>query len=156
MRRDCLDLLNGEKEEQGQKRILFVCTGNSSRSQMAEALLRHMAGGRYEAHSAGTEPQHEVNPFVIEVLQERGIDTGQLHPKNVRLFMNQRFDTIVTLCDTARETCPALPDAARVVHWSIEDPAAHQESYFDILSKFREVRDELEGRIQRELVQDIG
>jgi len=123
---------------------------------MAEALLRHMAGGRYEAHSAGTEPQHEANPSAIEVLQEHGIDTGQLHPKNIRHFMNQRFDTIVTLCDTARKMCPAFPDAARVVHWSIEDPAAFQGSYFDILSKFREVRDELEERIQRELVQDIG
>jgi arsenate reductase len=134
------------------KRVLFLCTGNSARSQIAEALLRHLGGEDYEAFSAGTKPRLEVNPFAIEVLKERGIPTEELYPKLVQEFVNLEIDLVVTLCDNAKQTCPHFPGAKRMEHWSLEDPAAFQGSYDEILFIFRETRDEIERRIRSDIL----
>ena len=107
-------------------RVLFLCTGNSARSQIAEALLRYLGGEAYEALSAGTKPQSEVNPFAIEVLKEKGIPTEGLYPKLVNKFVNYEIDMVITLCDNAKQTCPHFAGAKQMEHWSIEDPAAFE------------------------------
>ncbi len=134
------------------QRVLFLCTGNSARSQMAEALLRHLGGADYEVHSAGTKPKSEVNKFVIEVLEEIGISTNRLHPKLVDDFVNQKFDLVVTVCDNARQSCPYFPGANQMEHWSLEDPTAFQGTYDEILFKFRETRDEIRKRIKERIL----
>lgn len=129
------------------RRVLFLCTGNSARSQIAEALLKHLGGLDYEVHSAGTRPQSEVNPFAIEVLREKEIPTEGLYPKLVDDFVNNEFDLVVTVCDSARQACPLFPGAKQMEHWSLEDPAAFEGTYNEILFKFRATRDEIEKRI---------
>lgn len=134
------------------QRVLFLCTGNSARSQMAEALLKHIGGDDFEVHSAGTEPQSEVNSFVFEALKESGIPTDGLYPKLVNEFVNQSFDLVVTVCDGAKEVCPHFPGAKKMDHWSLEDPAAFQGTYEEILFTFRETRDEIERRIRADIL----
>ncbi len=134
------------------KRVLFLCTGNSARSQMAEALLRHLGKEDYEALSAGTQPQSEVNPIAIEVLKERGIPTNGLYPKPVDKFVNYDIDMVITVCDNAKQTCPHFPEAKQIEHWSIEDPAAFEGSYEEILIFFRETRDKIERRIRTNIL----
>ncbi|TFF95798.1 arsenate reductase ArsC [Candidatus Thorarchaeota archaeon] len=134
------------------KKVLFLCTGNSARSQMAEVLLRELGGSSYEVFSAGTHIQPEINPFAIEVLKERGFDTDGLRPKKVTIFKNQSFDYVITVCDSARQECPFFPGAKEMIHWSLEDPAAFEGRYDEILTVFRETRDEIERRIRRELL----
>jgi arsenate reductase len=134
------------------QRVLFLCTGNSARSQMAEALLRHLGGSDFEVYSAGTEPQSEVNPFAIEALKERGITTKDLHPKLVNEFVNYEIDLVVTVCDGAKQSCPHFPGAKQMDHWSLEDPAAFQGTYDEILFTFREARDEIERRIKERIL----
>jgi protein-tyrosine-phosphatase len=104
------------------KRVLFLCTGNSARSQMAEALLRHVGGSRFPAFSAGTEPRSTVHPRALETLRRNHIPVDDLVPKNVSKFAGQSFDYVITLCDNAREHCPAVP-GAESIHWSFPDPA---------------------------------
>jgi protein-tyrosine-phosphatase len=104
-------------------RVLFVCTHNSARSQMAEALLRHLGGEQVEVFSAGTEPA-TVHPMAVTVLKEQTIDASQLYSKHVDLFATQEFDYVITVCDSARETCPIFLGAPEQIHWSFEDPAA--------------------------------
>jgi arsenate reductase len=135
------------------KRVLFLCTGNSARSQMAEALLRHLGGDEYEVYSAGTKPKSEVNPFAIEVLKERGIPIERLYTKSVGEFVHLEIDLVVTVCDNAKQTCPHFPRAKRMEHWSIEDPAAFQGTYEEILFVFRETCDEIERRIHSDILQ---
>jgi arsenate reductase len=130
------------------KRVLFICTGNSSRSQMAEALLRELGKDNYEVHSAGTHPGPHVNPFAIEVLKEKGIETDGLHPKELDQFVGQKIDLVVTVCDRARQECPTFPGAQNIDHWSLEDPSAFQGTYEETLFTFRETRDEIERRIR--------
>lgn len=134
------------------KRILFLCTGNSARSQMAEALLKAIGGDEYEVMSAGTDIQSEVNPFAIEVLEEKGIETDGLHTKRVKQFLDESIDLVVTVCDKARQTCPVFPGAKAMEHWSLEDPAAFEGTYEEIRAKFRETRDEIEDRIRKYLI----
>jgi len=134
------------------KRVLFLCTGNSARSQMAEALLKHLGGDDYEVYSAGTKPQSKVNPFAIEVLKVRGIPTEELYTKSVGEFVQLEIDLVVTVCDNARQTCPHFLGAKRMEHWSLEDPAAFQGTYDEILLVFRETRDEIERRIRSNIL----
>lgn len=123
------------------KRLLFLCTGNSARSQMAEGLLRTMAGDRYEVFSAGTRPVG-LNPNAVKAMSEIGIDISGHRSKSVDEFTGQEFDSIITVCDHARESCPIFPGSAQRIHHSFKDPAAApQESQ---LAEFREVRDEME------------
>ncbi len=115
---------------------------------MAEALLRHLGGDDYEVFSAGTRPQKEINPFAIEVLKEKGIPTEGLHPKLVGEMVNLEIDLVITVCDNAKQTCPHFPRAKRLEHWSLEDPAAFEGTYDEVLLIFRETRDEIEKRIR--------
>ncbi len=104
-------------------RVLFLCTGNAARSQMAEALLRHLSKGAADVFSAGSTPAAEIHPFAREVLERRfGIDTSALYPKAIERFLHQRWDFIITVCDRAAETCPVFPDDPEHIHWSFEDP----------------------------------
>jgi arsenate reductase len=135
------------------KRVLFLCTGNSARSQMSEALLRMLGGSDYEVYSAGTTPSDEVNPFALKVLRQRGIDTGRLHPKKLDQFLDEEFDLVVTVCDRAKQECPVFPGARGLDHWSLEDPAAFEGTYEEVLTKFRDTRDEIENRIRDYLIQ---
>lgn len=115
---------------------------------MAEALLKHLGGEEFEVSSAGTEPQPTVNPFALEALKEKGIPTEGLYPKLVSEFVNQEFDLVVTVCDSAKQSCPHFPGAKRLEHWSLEDPAAFQGTYDEILFIFKETRDEIERRVK--------
>lgn len=135
------------------KRVLFLCTGNSARSQISEAMLRLLGGVEFEAYSAGTQPAKRVNPFAIEVLEERGASVEGLHPKMLRIFEGQEFDLAVTVCDNAKQECPVLPEAKSVDHWSLEDPAAFEGTYAEIMTVFRETRDEIERRIKEYVLQ---
>src|SRR5580658_6994822 len=124
------------------KRVLILCTGNSARSQMAEGLLRHDAGDRFEVESAGTKPG-SVRPEAIAVMNELGIDISGHRSKNVDEFAGQRFDFVITVCDNARETCPVFFGAAEKLHRGFEDPAGFVGSNEKRLALFRRVRDEL-------------
>lgn len=102
-------------------RVIFVCTGNSARSQMAEALLRHDGEGRFDVVSAGVEPRG-VHPLTIAALAKVGIDIGTATSKSVAQFLGQRFDYVITVCDRARATCPVFPGGSKTLHWGIDDP----------------------------------
>ncbi len=129
------------------KKILILCTGNSCRSQMAEGYLRHLAGDRFEAASAGLEPS-VVNPKAIQVMQEDSVDISSHASKDVEQFIGQKFDLIITVCDNARERCPFFPGQAERIHWSFQDPAAAKGSEAEILAVFRKVRDQIKNRIK--------
>ena len=105
-------------------RVLILCTGNCVRSQMAEGLLRHLGGRAYEAHSAGSMPNGYVSPLAIEAMREIGLDISAHRSKSVSEFEGQRFDTVITVCDSAAEHCPVFPGAPQRIHWSIWDPGA--------------------------------
>lgn len=126
-------------------RVLFVCTGNSARSQMAEGWLRHLSGGRVQAASAGTEPG-ELHPLAVRVMAERGVDISGQRSKSLSEVWEQPFDWVVTVCHRARESCPAYP-SARTLHWDLPDPAALQ-STEEALEAFRRLRDDLAERVQ--------
>ena len=128
------------------KRVLFVCTGNSARSQMAEGLLRHISKGQVDAFSAGTEPQ-PVNPLAVRAMAEAGVDISSQRSKSVATFASESFDFIITVCDRARQRCPQWPGQVDYIHWSIDDPAAVEGSEEDRLKAFGRTRDELRQRI---------
>ena len=128
-------------------RVLFVCTGNSARSIMAEALLRRHGGDRFEVSSAGTDPRG-VNPLTLRVLDEAGIDASGARSKSVDEFVDQRFDYVVTVCDQARQSCPVFPGVHESLHWGYEDPAEATGSEEERLAVFRRVFTALGERIQ--------
>lgn len=129
-------------------RVLFLCTGNSARSQMAEGFLRDIAGDRFEVFSAGTHPTR-VNPLAIEVMSEVGVDISNHQSKNVGDFLKERITCVVTVCDQANERCPIFPFAFRKEHWSFEDPAAAQGTAEERKAVFRRVRDGIKERVQK-------
>ena len=129
------------------KRVLILCTGNSARSQMAEGLLREMAGERFDVESAGVAPS-AVRGEAIQAMQEIGIDISGHNSKSVDLFVDQQFDYIITVCDNARESCPVFPGTAERIHWSFDDPAAAQGDDQSRLAAFRRVRDEIRSRLK--------
>ena len=124
------------------KRVLILCTGNSARSQMAEGLLEHDAGDRFEVESAGTKPGH-VRPEAIAVMKELGIDISDHRSKHVDEFRDQSFDYVLTVCDNAKESCPVFPGHSNRIHKAFEDPAALQGTEDERLALFRRVRDEV-------------
>ena len=126
------------------RRVLFICTGNSARSQMAEGLLRHLAGDRYDVFSAGVQPKG-LHPRSVEVMGELGVDLTAHTSKSLDLFGPQQFDHVVTVCDQTREHCPLFPGSS-MLHWEIDDPAAAPEG--SQLDEFRRVRDEIQERIR--------
>ncbi len=134
----------------GRLRVLFLCTHNSARSQMAEGLLRHLAGDRFEAHSAGTEATF-VRPLAVRAIAELGIDISGQESKALERYFEEPFDYVVTVCDAANEACPVFPKAKRRLHWSVEDPSRATGSEEERLEVFRSVRDELLERIEKEL-----
>jgi len=123
-------------------RILFLCTHNAARSQMAEALLRQLAGERVQSFSAGTHPSH-VHPLAVRAMAEIGIDISQAESKPLERFIGQPFDWVVTVCDQAAEACPVFPGNTRRLHWSLPDPAAADGDEEERLRHFRAVRDRL-------------
>ena len=128
-------------------RILILCTGNSARSQMAEGLLLHDAGDRFEVKSAGTKPGH-VRREAIAVMKEIGIDLSGHRSKHVDEFAGQSFDYVLTVCDNAKETCPIFPGHGNRIHKSFEDPAALEGPEQDRLALFRRVRDEIRAYLK--------
>ena len=132
-------------------RVLFLCTHNSARSQMAEGLLRELAGDRFEALSAGTEATH-VRPLAIRAMEEISIDISHQESKTLERYLGEPFDHVITVCDDANEACPYFPGAQSRLHWSLEDPSWAEGSEEERLAVFRGVRDELEERIERELM----
>jgi arsenate reductase len=132
-------------------RVLFLCTHNSARSQMAEGLLRDLAGNRFEVHSAGTEATH-VRPLAIRAMDEIGVDISGQESKTLDRYLSESFDYVITVCDDANEACPFFPGARNRLHWSFEDPARAEGSEEERLAVFRRVRDNLKGRIEQELV----
>src|SRR5713101_2243020 len=128
------------------KQVLFLCTGNSARSQMAEGLLRHLAGDRFEVFSAGVAPSF-VRPQAIEVMNEIGIDISQHRSKSVDEFLDEQLDYVITVCDHANERCPFFPGAVKRIHWSIDDPVAPGGEEAQ-LTAFCRARDELQERIR--------
>jgi arsenate reductase (thioredoxin) len=129
------------------KRVLILCTGNSARSQMAEGLLRHMGQGRFEVRSAGTHPT-SVRPEAKAVMQELGIDLSGHWSKSVDLFRDQEFDYVISVCDNARDNCPVFPGRTQRIHWSFEDPAAHEGTQQEREAEFRRIRDQIAERFR--------
>ena len=131
-------------------RVLFLCTHNSARSQMAEGLLRYLAGDRFEAYSAGTEATH-VRPLAIRAMEEIGIDISSQESKTLDRYLGEPFEYVITVCDDANEACPFFPGSSTRLHWSLRDPSQARGSEQERLAVFRSVRDELRNRIEREL-----
>jgi arsenate reductase len=131
--------------------VLFLCTHNSARSQMAEGLLRHLGGDRFEAFSAGTEATH-VRPLAIRAMQELGIDISGQESKTLERYLDQRFDAVITVCDQANEACPVFFGAKERLHWSFPDPSTATGSNDAQLAVYRQVRDSIRQRITRELL----
>jgi arsenate reductase len=134
------------------KRVLFLCTGNSARSQMAEGLLRQMAGDRYDAFSAGTAPKG-LHPCTVDAMREVGIDVSQQQSKDVQEFEGQKFDYVITVCDRAKQNCPVFP-GAQPIHWGFDDPA--EAATQDQPKLFAKVRDEILQRIRLFLALDFS
>ena len=128
-------------------RVLFVCTGNSARSQIAEALLERIGGPDFEVESAGTQPRG-VHPLTIRVLAEIGIDWLAARSKSVTDFGDDTFDYVITVCDRARQSCPVFPGAYRTIHWGLVDPAEIEGTDEEKLAAFRRTRLELAQRIR--------
>lgn len=142
-------------------RVLFLCTGNSARSQMAEALLRSFGGADFEPCSAGTEPQG-LHPLAIHVMLESGIDITQQRSKHLSEFLDHPFDYVITVCDRARDNCPTFPGDTQRIHWSFDDPAAATGSPEECLRVFQRVRNEISDRlriwitVQRKLLREAA
>jgi arsenate reductase len=128
-------------------RVLFICTHNSARSQMAEGLLRHFAGDRFEVHSAGTVAT-EVRPMAIQVMSELGIDISGQTSKTLERYLGDTWDFVITVCDDANESCPVFPGAAQRSHWSFVDPSKAEGPDEQRLAVFRSVRDEIARRVR--------
>ena len=128
------------------RRVLFVCTGNSARSQIAEGLLRHLSKGEVEAFSAGTEPQ-PVHPLAVRAMSEAGLDISSQRSKSVATFGGQSFDFVITVCDRAKSNCPRWPGQVDYIHWSIDDPARAEGTEDERFRAFRKAREELRQRI---------
>lgn len=129
------------------QRVLILCTGNSARSQMAEGLLRTLAGEKVDVYSAGSKPSF-VNPLSIQVMGERGIDIHAQRSKHLNEYLSQPFDYVITVCDNAAETCPIFPGRAERIHWSFPDPAAMTGGDDNKLTAFRQTRDAIETRLK--------
>jgi arsenate reductase (thioredoxin) len=132
-------------------RVLFLCTHNSARSQMAEGLLRHLRGNHFEVMSAGTEATH-VRPLAIQAMAEIGVDISAQESETLGRYLREPFDYVITVCDEANEACPFFPGASERLHWSFPDPSKAQGTEEERLEVFRRVRDDIEGRIRRELI----
>jgi len=138
-------------------KVLFMCTGNSARSQIAEALLKKYAGDKFDVYSAGLEPK-DINPYTKQALQEIGISLEGHYAKHVREYMGKlNFRYLITVCSDAEEKCPAtFPGISHRLHWSFEDPAAFVGSDEEKLQKFRDVRDQIDQQIKNWLAEYLN
>jgi arsenate reductase len=127
--------------------VLFLCTGNSARSQMAEGFLRHLAGDRLDVASGGINPT-QVNPLAIAAMREAGIDISSHQSKSAGSLLGRHFTYVITVCDHANERCPIFPGAVKRLHWSLEDPAAASGTDIERLAVFRRIRDEIAQRVR--------
>ena len=128
-------------------RVLFICTGNSARSQIAEALLERIGGDRFVAFSAGTDPKG-INPYTVRVLAEEGIDWSNARTRSVGELIGRPFDYVITVCDDARQTCPVIPGSHEQLHWNLEDPAEVDGPDDRKLAAFRKTYHELDALIR--------
>ncbi len=133
------------------KRVLFLCTHNSARSQMAEGFLRHLGGGRFEAFSAGTEAT-QVRTLAIRAMAEQGVDISGHESKILDRYLGEPFDYVITVCDQAAEACPVFPGARQRLHWSFPDPSKATGTEEEQLAVYRRVRDAIKDRIEQELL----
>lgn len=141
------DISERELKDFGEKKkILFLCVENSARSQMAQGILGHYGGNRFEVFSAGVKPA-PVNPYAIRVMNEIDIDISEHKSKSVNEFKDKKFDYVITVCDRAKENCPIFPGGGKYLHWSFDDPAEAKGSEEEILGKFRKVREEIKDNI---------
>lgn len=129
-----------------QQRILILCTGNSARSQMAEAFMKKTLGDEFEIHSAGLDPK-PIHPLTIQVMKEAGIDLSDQYSKAVKGFLGQHFTYLITVCSNAEDRCPIFPGVIYRLFWPFEDPAAVEGTSAEKLAKFREVRDQISQKI---------
>jgi arsenate reductase (thioredoxin) len=130
-------------------RVLFLCTGNSCRSHIAEGRLRALGGERFEVFSAGAKPAGHVHPLAIRAMHEFNIDISRHTSKSLDVFDGQKFDYLITVCDNAREACPAYAGATHQLHWSLDDPAHAPGTDEEKMRAFRRVRDEIRQHIQQ-------
>ena len=130
------------------KKVIFICIGNSCRSQMAEGLLREMAGDRFEVYSAGTHPS-KVHPISIKVMNEININISTHASDPIDKYFGHGIDYVITLCDTAREFCPTFPGKSKKIHWSVDDPFRSWKNDHKIIGRYRKTRDELQERIEQ-------
>ena len=142
------------KHENKKETVLFICTHNSARSQIAEGFLRSFYADRYEAHSAGTEPS-SVNPHAVQVMTEIGIDISSQRSKGIDEFINKEIDYVITVCDHARQTCPFFPGGKKLIHKGFKDPASFHRNDNETLALFRQVRDEIKAWIEKDFVKEI-
>jgi arsenate reductase (thioredoxin) len=134
------------------KKVLFLCTGNSARSQMAEGFLKKMGQGRFEVSSAGIAPVG-INPHAIQVMQEIGIDISDQSSDAINRELLNQIDLLITLCGDARESCPVVPAKVEKRHWALEDPARAEGSELEVLEKFREIRDLIRAYVEELLLE---
>ena len=134
------------------KRVLILCTGNSCRSQMAEGFWNAIGAGKWQADSAGSNPAGYVHPMAIETMKEEGIDLSKARSKHLEEFQSDEFELVITVCDSARESCPTFPGAKQVLHWPFEDPAYADGTDDEKRAVFRKVRDQIRQRISTYLV----
>jgi len=137
------------------KKVLFLCTGNSCRSQMAEGWLRHLAGDRFDVVSAGTHPVG-LNPYALMVMQERGVDISSHASERIEPYLDKKFDYVITVCDRAQESCPTFPGASSILHWSFDDPVNAKGTNEQQLGVFRTIRDEIAERIRHFIKEDMS
>ena len=128
-------------------KIIFICTGNACRSQIAEGLMRHLASDKFEVYSAGSHPT-KVHPAAITVMKEIGIDISSHTSDPISLFINKSMNIVVTVCDNANKACPVFPGKVERIHWSVEDPFKNLDSSTEDLVDFRKTRDELTERMK--------
>ncbi|MEE9552794.1 MAG: arsenate reductase ArsC [candidate division Zixibacteria bacterium] len=136
-------------------KVLFICTGNSARSIMAEVLMNHHGKGKYQAFSAGAKPSGEVNLLTLDILESRGHSTNNLRSKSIDEFNEELFDVVVTVCDNARESCPVWPSKTDVLHWSFPDPAAFEGTISDKKQFFMDICQDVERTINK-FIKDRG
>jgi arsenate reductase len=129
------------------KKVLFMCTGNSCRSQMAEGLLRHMAGDQFEVFSSGSHPSH-VHPLSVKIMDEIGIDISRHTSDHVDQYLDKGIDIVITVCDHANQVCPVFPGEVKRIHWSVDDPFRGWGDDDRLLSCYRETRSDLKRRIE--------
>jgi arsenate reductase (thioredoxin) len=128
-------------------KVIFLCTSNSARSQMAETFLKKYAPENFEVYSAGFEPK-PIHPFTVKVMKEAGLDLGSQSPKDLKEFIGKHFGVVITVCDKAEKNCPTMPGVSTRLYWPFEDPAAFAGSADEKLAKFREVRDQIDAKIK--------